>query len=112
MVPGAGYQNLSASMNVVEKGTLNTAASVHLRDAMKELQTSHGMKHDMSFRVKNAARASNLYIKNVEFSEQGTETDGVKHQGPIAVTNSIDGVSKLAVQKLPVSIASILSDGF
>lgn len=37
LAPGVGYQNLSSSMNVIEKGALNTAASVHLRDGIKEL---------------------------------------------------------------------------
>ena len=98
-------------MNLVEKGgALNTAASVHLKDVLHDLNDSRLQNKDITFRaVASPTRVSHL-IKNVDHSETGTEVGGrrnVQYLGT-ATANSIDGVSKVAVQKLPVSSASIL----
>lgn len=46
--------NMSVNLTGAAKGTLNTAASAHLRDAMAEIkQQAHEYNKDMSIRVLN-----------------------------------------------------------
>ena len=88
--------NLSSSLTAAGQGALNTAASVHLRQAMEEIKKqANDVNKDMSYRQLNTRQmGTNLFTK-------GTESSTL--YGGAGKQDSLEALSKIAVQKLPVS---------
>ena len=99
--PNNANLNLSASLTG-NAGALNTAASAHLRDAMAEMkQQANDNKNDMSFRVLNTSKQPS---NNINKTDSTSVYAAPRNEGAGSRENSVEAVSKVAVQKMPVSI--------